>query len=184
MEINFSNKPCKNKTEKLLGIYLPLMLVILISLINLSLFSFFYIKNTDIHDKINEINQLVYLTNNKTNIISVKLSKIKYKEFIKEYSFLNAVLKKKNLKWSMLFQQLEELLPYSVRIIVISPTHKSGITSLNITAEAIDKDSQLKFIENLLNNKKFKQPSISSEALDSVTHNIKFSMKVIYTGGN
>ncbi len=182
MEINFSNKPCKNKKEKILGIYLPLVLITLISLANISLFGIFYLKNTDIHNKINSINAEIKSTNIKTNIIVNKLKKVKYKEFIKEYSFLNSILAKKNLKWTTLFKRLEELLPYSVRIIVISPTTKKGVTKLNITAEALDKDSQLKFIENLLNSKDFYKPSIENESVDSTTHNIKFSMTVVYKG--
>jgi hypothetical protein len=182
MEINFSHKPCKNKKEKFLGIYLPLAIIILITFANITLFGIFYFKNTDIHNKINNINTEIKSTNIKTNIIVKKLQKVKYKEFIKEYAFLTSILAKKNLKWTTLFNRLEELLPYSVRIIVISPTTKKGITKLHITAEALDKDSQLKFIENLLNSKDFYKPSIENESVDSTTHNIKFSMTVVYKG--
>lgn len=182
MEINFSKKPCKNKKERILGIYLPLSLTVIVTLINIVFFSIFYIKNSDIHNKINALENKLQSTNINTNIIVRKLEKIKYKEFIKEYSFLNSILLKKNMRWSILFKQLESLLPSSVRIIVISPSLKNNTTKLNITAEAVDKDSQLKFIENILNNKSFYKPSIESESLDSSSQNIKFSMNVFYLG--
>lgn len=182
MEINFSKKPCKNKKEKLFGIYLPIGLIILLSLVNLLFYMVFYSKNTDAHNKINSLKQKTEIANKNANIAVNKLSKINYKSFVKEYNFLNSILGKSNLKWSKLFNQLEEILPYSVKIIVISPNTKYNETRLNITAEAVDKDSQLKFIENIFNNKSFKKPTIENESIDSVTNNLKFSMSVIYIG--
>ena len=180
MRINFSEKPCVEKKEKLLKIYLPVFLIILITLVNLSFFLYYRMKNSSSHQKISLLKEKIENYNKKIAIESGILKKINFKKFKKEYGFYYSISMKKRLSWANLFNQFEEILPPDVKLAMISPKVEGRGILLSISAEAKSKESELKFIENLEKNKMFVQPFVEYESIDPVTRVLKFSISVQY----
>ncbi len=180
MRINFSEKPCVEKKEKLFKIYFPVLLIILITAVNLSFFLYYRMKNSSSHQKISLLKEKIENYNKKIAIESGILKKINFKRFKKEYAFYYSISMKKRLSWANLFNQFEEILPPDVKLAMISPKVEGRGILLSISAEAKSKESELKFVENLEKNKMFVQPFVEYESIDPVTKVLKFSISVQY----
>ncbi|WP_201328820.1 PilN domain-containing protein [Thermotomaculum hydrothermale] len=180
MRINFSEKPCVEKKEKLFKIYIPILIVSLITILNSMVFLYYRTKNSASHQQINKLKEQIENYNKKMTIASSFLRKIPYKKFKKEYSFYYSISAKKMLSWADLFNQFEKALPEDVKLSMISPKVEGRSVLLSISAEAKSKDSELKFIENLEKNKNFAHPFVEYESFDPVTKILKFSISVQY----
>ncbi len=180
MRINFSQKPCVGRKEKLVKIYLPILIVTVLTIANLSLFLYYRLENSSSHKKINQLKEQIAKYDKKMAIASSFLKKISYRKFKKEYAFYYSISMKKRLSWTDLFNQFEQILPEDVKLAMISPKIEGRGILLSISAEAKTKESELKFIENLEKNKRFTHPFVEYESIDPVTKVIKFSISVRY----
>lgn len=180
--IDFSRRPVNRKREQLLGIWIPGILLLLITLGNLAFFGWYRIRNRDIHDRIAVMETSMEESRAGASRHAATLEKNDSKVFMKEYRFLRRLTHQKSLQWSALFSRLEETLPPSVRISVVSPTVKRSRLALAISAEAMTKADQLLFLEAVQAHPWFRDPFVEFEQLDPATRNLKFSMTVEYRG--
>ena len=65
-------------------------------------------------------------------------------EVLERSVFLNALLRRKGISWTRILADLEEILPYNVKIIQIRPTVNGQVISLNM---ALGSESPLPVIE-------------------------------------
>ncbi len=182
IRIDFSSVPCNRRRDKLYGIWAPAVILILITLLNLSLFGVYRFRNSDIHRKISAMEGEIASFRDKTTMAGKALRREKYRVFIQKYNFLNHITRKKMLSWSNLLNSLGKALPPSVKITVISPTVKRGLVNLSISGEALTKADELLFVDNLQKNPVFSDAFIDFEAIDAATRNLKFSLSVRYRG--
>gem|GEM_PF-2046683 len=182
LNINFSTKPCVGKREKILKIYLPFFLIIVLTLVNLSVFLYYRLENSSSHGKIDKLKREISNYNKKIALNLSDLKKVKFKQFKKEYAFYYSMSVKRKLSWADLFERFEKILPEDVKLAMISPKVEGKKILLSISAEAKSKESELKFVENLAKNKKFAHPFIEYESLDP-SGSLKFSISVEYRIG-
>ncbi len=182
IHIDFSSRPCDQKRDKLYGIWLPVLILFLITVLNISVFLVYRFRNSDIHTKISLMEKEISALEDKTSAAGALLGREKYKVFIQKYNFLNHITHKKILSWSSLLKSLGDALPPSVKITVISPAVKQNHLSLSISGEALTKEDELLFVDQLQKNKVFEDAFIDFEAIDAATHNLKFSLSVRYRG--
>lgn len=182
IQIDFSPKPCNRKRDKVLGVWVPIAVLILICVVNAGVFLVYRFRNSDIHREISSMESKISTLRDKTRASGVLLSREKYKVFIQKYNFLNYITHKKMLHWSSLLNRLGEALPPSVKITVISPTVKESQVSLSISGEALTKADEILFVENLQKSAVFHDAFIDFETVDAATHNLKFSLSVRYRG--
>jgi len=182
IHIDFSPRPCNRRRDKVLGVWVPIAVLILISILNVGVFIVYRFRNSDIHQQISSMESKISMFQEKTKTSGVLLSREKYKTFIQKYNFLNHITHKKMLHWSSLLNSLGEALPPSVKITVISPSVKQSHMSLSISGEALTKADELLFVENLQKSPVFHDAFIDFEAIDAATHNLKFSLSVRYGG--
>ncbi|NOZ13379.1 MAG: hypothetical protein GXO69_06990 [Acidobacteria bacterium] len=182
IRIDFSPEPCNRKRENLYGIWIPVIVVVLVSILNISVFFVYRFRNSDIHEKIASMESEISTLHEKTSASGTLLGREKYRVFIQKYNFLNHITRKKMLSWSSLLNSLGEALPPSVKITVISPTVKHGMVSLSISGEALTKKDELLFVDNLQKSKVFRDAFIDFEAIDPATRNLKFSLSLLYRG--
>ncbi len=182
IHIDFSPQPCNQKRDNLYGVWMPITVLILITVLNIIVFITYRFRNSDIHQQISSMDSEISMLEDRTKASGMMLSREKYKVFIQKYNFLNHVTHKKMLRWSSLLNSLGEALPPSVKITVISPSVKQGRVSLSISGEALTKADELLFVANLQKSKTFDDAFIDFEAIDAATHNLKFSLSVRYGG--
>ena len=180
--LDFSRRPVNRKRERLMGIWIPGLLLILITLANLIFFGWYRVRNRDIHSRIAAMETSMEESRSGASRYASALSQNDSKVFMKEYRFLRRLTHQKSLQWSALFSRLEETLPPSVRISVVSLTVKRSRLALAISAEAMTKADQLLFLEAIQAHSWFRDPFVEFEQLDPATRNLKFSMTVEYRG--
>ncbi len=180
MRINFSEKPCVGSKEKVFKFYIPIFLIVIISIANLMIFAYYRMQNSTSHKKIDNLKKEIKRYEAKMALESSFLKKINSKRFKKEYSFYYSISMKKKLSWADLFNQFEDSLPEDVKLSMISPKVEGKTILLSISAEAKSKESELKFIENLEKNSRFVHPFVEYESIDQATKSIKFSITVQY----
>ena len=182
IHVDFSRRPVNRKRERILGIWLPAVVLAVITLVNVSLFGWYRVRNRDIHMEINAMEKQMKEHRSTSMGLAASLGRSDSREFLQEYRFLRTLTNQKALQWSDLFEKLEAVLPPTVRITVVSPTVKQDRLALAITAEAMTKADQLLFLEAVQNQAQFRDPFVEFEQLDPATRNLKFSMTVEYRG--
>ncbi len=182
LHIDFSRRPCVDRRERLLGIGIPILLVVLMTLINAGTFGWYRLKNRDIHERIRSMEQEMDDYGKEMNRAAAVLKNGDSREFLQRYRFLRHVSQRKALQWSALLDRLGEMLPPTVRISVISPSVKGDRLVLSMSGEALTKADQLLLLEALDTSSYFDDAFVEFEQLDSATRNLKFSMTVVYRG--
>lgn len=180
MRIDFSRRPCVDRRERLIGIGIPILLVVVITLTNAIAFGWYRLKNRDIHEQIRSMNQQMSDYRKEMGRAAAVLKNGDSREFLRQYRFLRHVSQRKALQWSTLLDRLGEMLPPTVRISVISPSVKGDRLVLSLSGEALTKADQLKLLEALEESRHFNDAFVEFEQLDSATRNLKFSMTVVY----
>jgi len=183
LKINFSEKPCVNRKERFMFFALPIVIIALLTMINITFFVYFRYINSSSHKRISALKQKISGYEKGINIKLSILKKIPYKKFKKEYYFYYSIARKKQLSWAKLFSEFEQILPDNVKLSMISPKVERSSVLLSISGEAKSKQAELKFIENLDKSKSFSSPFVEYESIDSGSQVLKFSISVRYRVG-
>jgi type IV pilus assembly protein PilN len=69
--------------------------------------------------------------------------------------FINTILDARSFNWTLMFMDLERILPGGVRVISIAPTQKGGHVELKLTVGAASDEAELKFEHALEESKEF-----------------------------
>src|SRR5713101_6787116 len=70
-------------------------------------------------------------------------------------AFINTILDARGFNWTLMFMDLERILPGGVRVISIAPTQVGGHVELKLTVGAASDEAELKFEHALEESKEF-----------------------------
>src|SRR5712664_2959824 len=77
-------------------------------------------------------------------------------------AFINTILDARGFNWTLMFMDLEHILPGGVRVISIEPRQMAGHVELKLTVGAISDEAELKFEHALEESKEFAEVQIQS----------------------
>lgn len=70
-------------------------------------------------------------------------------------AFINTILDARSFNWTLMFMDLERILPGGVRVISVAPTQVGGRAALKLTVGAASDEAELKFEHALEESKEF-----------------------------
>jgi type IV pilus assembly protein PilN len=94
-------------------------------------------------------------------------------------AFINTILDARSFNWTLMFMDLEHILPGGVRVISIEPRQMAGHVELKLTVGAISDEAELKFEHALEESKEFAEVQIQSVTSTSSAGNQGGDQKVI-----
>jgi type IV pilus assembly protein PilN len=74
--------------------------------------------------------------------------------------FINNILDARSFNWTLMFMDLERILPGGVRVISIEPKQVAGHVELKLTVGASSDESESKFERALIESKQFTEVQI------------------------
>jgi Tfp pilus assembly protein PilN len=94
----------------------------------------------------------------------------------------NLVLQEHAFSWLQMLDDIERVMPYDVRLARIGPSVGPDGVMLNFEVLARNRDAMLNFIDNLVEDPKFDEPTLASEQTpeDSDTGTYLLTMRVRY----
>jgi Tfp pilus assembly protein PilN len=75
-------------------------------------------------------------------------------------AFINSILDARSFNWTLMFMDLERILPGGVRVISIAPAQAGGHVTLKLTVGAANDEAELKFEHALEESKEFTEVQI------------------------
>lgn len=75
----------------------------------------------------------------------------------------NLILREHNFSWLAMLDDLEEVMPYDVRLLQVSPDVGPAGASLHLRVVAKTREAMIEFLENLIADPAFSRPTPSTE---------------------
>jgi Tfp pilus assembly protein PilN len=75
----------------------------------------------------------------------------------------NQILREQSFSWLILLDDIARVMPYDVRVFKIAPDVGPASVTLNLMVVARTRDDMLEFLENLVNDPRFSQPTPRQE---------------------
>jgi type IV pilus assembly protein PilN len=94
-------------------------------------------------------------------------------------AFINSILDARSFNWTLMFMDLERILPGGVRVISIEPKQAAGHVKLKLTVGAASDEAELKFEHALEDSKEFTEVQILNVHSPNSTGNLSGDQKVI-----
>jgi len=77
-------------------------------------------------------------------------------------AFINTILDARSFNWTLMFMDLERILPGGVRVISVEPKQVGGHVEVKLTVGASSDENELKFIKALEDSKEFSEVQVTS----------------------
>jgi len=77
-------------------------------------------------------------------------------------AYINNILDARSFNWTLMFMDLERILPGGVRVISIEPKQVGGHVEVKLTVGASSDETELKFIKALEDSKEFSEVQVTS----------------------
>ncbi len=94
-------------------------------------------------------------------------------------AFINTILDARSFNWTMMFMDLERILPAGVRVISIEPKHVGGHVELKLSVGATSDEAELKFLHALEESKEFTEVQVQNVHAPNLTGNASGDQKVV-----
>jgi type IV pilus assembly protein PilN len=94
-------------------------------------------------------------------------------------AFINTILDARSFNWTLMFMDLERILPGGVRVISIEPKQVGGHVEVKLTVGAISDEAELKFEHALEDSKEFTEVQIKDVHTPNSTGNTSGDQKVV-----
>ncbi|HUC54945.1 MAG TPA: hypothetical protein VMR90_12915 [Candidatus Cybelea sp.] len=94
-------------------------------------------------------------------------------------TFINNILDARSFNWTLMFMDLERLLPGGVRVISIEPKQVGGHVEVKLTVGAANEEAELKFEHALESSKVFSEVQIETTRMSNSTGNTAGDQKVV-----
>jgi type IV pilus assembly protein PilN len=75
-------------------------------------------------------------------------------------AFINTILDARSFNWTLMFMDLERILPGGVRVISIEPKQMAGHVEVKLTVGAVSDEAELKFLHALEESKEFTEVQV------------------------
>src|SRR5208282_5799214 len=82
------------------------------------------------------------------------------KELHDRAAFINTILDARSFNWTLMFMDLERVLPGGVRVISIEPKQVGVRVEVKLTVGAINDETELKFLKALEDSKEFSEVQV------------------------
>ena len=82
-------------------------------------------------------------------------------------AFINSLIDARSFNWTLMFMDLERVLPAGVHVVSIMPKQDKGLVQLKFTVGAVSDDAKLKFLKALENSKTFTHVLLIDERVPS-----------------
>jgi type IV pilus assembly protein PilN len=83
-------------------------------------------------------------------------------------AYINSLIDARSFNWTMMFMDLEQLLPAGVRVVSIEPKQEKGRVEVKFTIGATSNEAKLKFIKALEDSKNFSRVQLSGTHVSTV----------------
>jgi type IV pilus assembly protein PilN len=94
-------------------------------------------------------------------------------------AFINTILDARSFNWTMMFMDLERILPAGVRVISIEPKQVAGHVEVKLSVGATSDEAELKFEHALEESKEFTEVQIQHVSSPSSIGNQSGEQKVV-----
>ncbi len=149
LHLNLASKPFRNYTILYVFFGMLLAAVLFMIVANVWIYLSSHSKAVKLENSIS--NDIKTITEYEREIkdIDSTLKMIKFKELNEEVGFINTLLKERSFSWTLLFNELERLLPMSVQIRNIVPNVRENEITVKLTCSAKTPMDVIAFIQNL-----------------------------------
>jgi type IV pilus assembly protein PilN len=80
-------------------------------------------------------------------------------------AFLNSIIDARSFNWTLMFMDLEKVLPGGVRLLSIEPVQDKGRIKVKIKVSTSNEEAKLKFIRALEESKEFRDLELGSDRI-------------------
>lgn len=80
-------------------------------------------------------------------------------------AFINNLIDARSFNWTLMFMDLERILPAGVRVVSITPTQDKGRVEIKFTVGATSDEAKLKFLKALEDSKSFTDVKLLDERI-------------------
>jgi len=94
-------------------------------------------------------------------------------------AFINTILDARSFNWTLMFMDLERILPSGVRVISIEPKQVTGHVEVKLTVGALNEEAELKFLHALEESREFTEVQVQNDRLANSTGNLGGDQKVV-----
>jgi type IV pilus assembly protein PilN len=94
-------------------------------------------------------------------------------------TFINTILDARSFNWTLMFMDLERILPGGVRVISIEPKQVAGHVEVKLTVGAISDEAELKFLHALEESKEFTEVQVQNVRSPNASGNTSGDQKVV-----
>jgi type IV pilus assembly protein PilN len=99
-------------------------------------------------------------------------------------AFLNSILDARSFNWTLMFMDLEKVLPGGVRVVSIEPVQKNGRIEVRLSVGATSDGAKMKFLRALEESSAFTRVELVSEHVPNQTNSsdrVILDLTVIYS---
>ena len=110
------------------------------------------------------------------------LDRVPWKSLGARIDATNSILREHRFSWLDLLQDLEEVLPYDVRLVKVAPKIEADRVQLSLDAVCRTREALLELLDNLVADPRFAEPTPKSETLPegSESAGYELTLTVIY----
>jgi len=94
-------------------------------------------------------------------------------------AFINTILDARSFNWTLMFMDLERILPGGVRVISIEPKQVGAHVEVKLTVGAISDEAELKFLKALEDSNEFSEVQVGTVHTSNPTGNTSGDLKVV-----
>ncbi len=94
-------------------------------------------------------------------------------------AFINSILDERSFNWTLMFMDLEHILPPGVRVISIEPKQTAGHVEVKFSVGAASDEAELKFLHALEESKQFAEIRVLGEHEPKAIGNLSSDQKVV-----
>ena len=94
-------------------------------------------------------------------------------------AFINTILDGRSFNWTLMFMDLERILPPGVHVVSIEPKQVEGHVEVKLTVGATSDETELKFIHALEESKEFTEVQVQNIHRPNQTGNLSGDQQVI-----
>ncbi len=94
-------------------------------------------------------------------------------------AFINSILDERSFNWTLMFMDLEHILPPGVRVISIAPKQAAGHAEVKFSVGATSDEAELKFLHALEESKQFGEIQVLGDHKANSTGNASGDQKIV-----
>jgi type IV pilus assembly protein PilN len=94
-------------------------------------------------------------------------------------AFINTILDARSFNWTLMFMDLERILPGGVRVISIEPRQVGGHVEVKLNVGTISDEAELKFLRALEESNEFTEVQVQSVHSSNATGNTSGDQRVV-----